>query len=846
MIPNNHKTSLLVSSQLPEYIRDNPDYNNFSLFIEAYYQWLEQTGNVTERTKNLLSYKDIDTTTSDFAQYFVNDFLQYFPKGSLISQQTAVKAAKQLYKSKGTIASYQFLFRILYNSDFDVFYTKDYVLKASDGVWYIPKSLKLATLDINFLNINNYRIFGETTKSIAIVENSVVAGNKTEVFISNIERLFQSGEIVRVVNNRNQDVYFLNGVEVPVGTPGSELLRAKIVGQISSIKIDRNNLGSYYNSGDPVIIYGGLNAANGYGALAVVGSVTTGSIQNLNVFRGGFGYRVFPNSAITFTNATSDTTGHGANAITSTVNPDIRYEANVTFLPTNVIDFQNNYTIGSGNYHFDGIPNANLNTKLSDAFTFSNYPTYPISSVLLLNGGGGYTKLPTIAAVSEYLNNTGDNYSDLTKIGILGPIQIVSGGEGYEINDTIVFTGGHGYGARANVVNVSANGTITQVGYQDTGKYPLGGMGYTNDSLPVVTVNSANGSAYGASLYIPGILGTGATFNVTTTSVGTINSIIVEDNGEDYVSAPTISLKVEDIVVSNLLIDNFPKLGQIVYQGADVASATYKATVNNATLLLPNGDDPTQSLYNLRVFDYTSVPDPTQNLKISNTSISMVMANTAYKPPVTDPNIKSVYNSNGVRVYGDGRAKANAAFLNGLVIGAGQYLNKQGQPSSYSVLQSSVYNNFTYEITVEKEIAKYRDILLNLLHPSGTQVVGRYVLNSSNNFYTKYTTSDYEEGYILSYYTNDVDSYITMNLSSANSYINVITFHTMNGVTVKDTVYPNTIISFTSNDGVVVTSEVASSNSQSNTVTFKDSTWLTSSLTATSVNVTIFGNSIFE
>jgi hypothetical protein len=246
------------------------------------------------------------------------------------------------------------------------------------------------------------------------------------------------------------------------------------------------------------------------------------------------------------------------------------------------------------------------------------------------------------------------------------------------------------------------------------------------------------------------------------------------------------------------------------------------------------------------VFDYTSVPDPTQNLKISNTSISMVMANTAYKQPVTDPNIKSVYNSNGVRVYGYGRAKANAAFLNGLVIGAGQYLNKQGQPSSYSVLQSSVYNNFTYEITVEKEIAKYRDILLNLLHPSGTQVVGRYVLNSSNNFYTKYTTSDHEEGYILSHYTNDVDSYITMNLSSANSYINVIAFHTMNGVTVKDTVYPNTIISFTSNDGVVVTSEVASSNSQSNTVTFKDSTWLTSSLTATSANVTIFGNSIFE
>ncbi|WP_339941548.1 hypothetical protein, partial [Undibacterium luofuense] len=62
--------------------------------------------------------------------------------------------------------------------------------------------------------------------------------------------------------------------------------------------------------------------------------------------------------------------------------------------------------------------------------------------------------------------------------------------------------------------------------------------------------------------------------------------------------------------------------------------------------------------------------------------------------------------------------------MNGLVIGQGQYLNSQGQPSSFNVLQSQTYNNFTYQITVEKEIAKYRDILLGLLHPTGTNVIG--------------------------------------------------------------------------------------------------------------------------
>jgi len=98
MIDNNQKTSNLVLSQLPEYIRDNPEYANFNLFLKAYYEWMEQTGKVTERTKNLLSYKDIDETTDEFLDYFTNDFLPYFPKDSLLSKQEAVKVARQLYQ----------------------------------------------------------------------------------------------------------------------------------------------------------------------------------------------------------------------------------------------------------------------------------------------------------------------------------------------------------------------------------------------------------------------------------------------------------------------------------------------------------------------------------------------------------------------------------------------------------------------------------------------------------------------------------------------------------------------------------------------------------------------------
>ena len=706
MISNGQKTSLLIPSQLPGFIRENPDYNNFVSFVQAYYEWMETNGQVLDRAQNLLNYKDIDSTTNDFIDYFINDFLQYFPQDALISKSSAVKVARQLYQSKGTPASYQFLFRILYNSDFDLFYTKDAVLRASDGKWYVAKSLKLATLDKRFLSINNYRLFGETTKSIATVENSVVAGTKTEVFISNIERLFQSGEYVRVVDNANQDVLFS-------GYP----LRAKIVGQISQITIDPNNRGLLYQAGDPVIVYGGLESVNGHGATAVVGTTTSGSILNINVTNEGYGYSDSPNTILNITNAP------GAIAIVGSLDPIANSVANVAYVPLDSIAPHQYIRLDSLDYQFANVANANTDTVMANAFSFLNMQLFPISSVLLQNGGGNIKKPPVVTAESRYLDLNGD-YASFEALGILAPIQITNGGTGYEVGDTIVFTGGTGYDAQAAVTNVAANGMIITIKYTSDGFSPLGGMGYSPTSLPVVSVNSANVLASNASIFVPSILGEGATFSVVTDRTGAISTINILDNGEDYTSKPNVSLKVQDIVVSNVSISDVPSFGDTVYQGVSLDLATYSATVNNVTLLTPNGD-PALSLYNLRVFEYSSLPDPTKDLKINNKNINLVMANTAYTAD---------YNSNGIRIYGDGRAKANASFLNCLVLSQGQYLNKQGQPSSYDVLQSSIYNNFTYQITVEKEIAKYRDILLNLLHPSGMKVLGRYSLRSNASF----------------------------------------------------------------------------------------------------------------
>ena len=687
MVPNNQKTSLLIPYQLPKFVQENPDYANFVAFLQAYYEWLEQTGNVTEQSKNILNNMDIDATSQQFIQYFINDFLPYFPSDALVSPQMAIKTARQLYQAKGTPSSFKFLFRILFNSDFDYYVTGNSVLKASAGTWYVPRSVRLATTNENFLATTNLRLFGVTSKSIATVENAVLSGTKTEIFISNIERLFQSGEDVTVVDSYNQPVYFLNGKVVSSTTEGAETLTAKIVGQISQININPNYRGTLYQPGDPVIVYGGLNpnTSNPIGATAEVGTVTSGSIQNINVLTGGYGYTAFPNTLINITN------DPGANAIVGGLNPAANSEANVTYFSIDSIETKAGITIGNTTYGFANLLSANANTTLANALTFQSFATYPISSVTLLNGGGAISTPPVVTAIArEHTDNpdSANAYAFLASLGILGPIQIISGGNGYQANDTIVFTGGGGFGAYANVLTVNASGAIQTVGYVYPNSnshylYSLGGMGYT--SLPTLSVSSANTQAANAILSVPAILGTGATFSTVTSSVGSISTINIINPGEDYVSAPNVSLVVQDIVVSNVTIAQLPQKGDVAYQGANVVTALYKSTVNNITLLVPNSD-PLQSLYNLRVFNYSTNPNPGQKINILGKNIHMITQNVTYG---------GFYNSYGVKNYGDGQAKASATFLNGLVIGQGQYLDTSGQPSSYDVLQSSQYNNFT-------------------------------------------------------------------------------------------------------------------------------------------------------
>ena len=805
MIESGQKTSLLIPSQLPEFVRDDPAYANFVLFLKAYYEWLEQTGQVTDRTKNILNYVDIDKTSEEFLNYFYNEFLPYFPQDILADKVKVAKIARELYQSKGTQASFKFLFKTLFNSEVDFFFTKDAVFRASAGKWYVARSLRLDSTDLNFLNCVNYRIFGETSKSIATIEAAIVSGDKIQIFVSDIQRLFQSGENVRVVDSNNQNVLF-----------GGQVLSAKIVGQISQVLIDPNNRGLLYRPGDPVIVFGGLSSNTGIGATAVVGETTSGSIQRISVVSGGYGYRENPNTIINITNAP------GAIVQVSSVDPAANGVANVAFVPTDGIGLKASVLIGAADYNFSNIAISNSSTTLANAFTFTGFTTFPISSLIVLNSGGGISSIPSITAQSQF--NTDIGTGNLRNLGILAPIQIANTGTGYAVNDTIIFTGGSGAGAAANITAVGANGEIEKIDYvypTGTLSYPLGGFGYRSDALPVLTISSSGGSD--GSVFVPGILGDGAVFSTSVDRVGSITSINILNPGEDYVEAPGVSLKVQDIVIANVAIGDLPLRGETVYQGPDVANSSYRATVAGTEVLVPNGD-PLQTLYRLRVFNYNASPVFGTPIKIDGDDNTIIQISNQY------PNFNAAtrFDSTGLITYGDGTANATATFLNGLSISQGQYLDTTGQPSAFDVLQSEIYNNFNYQITLDAEIAKYRDTLLNLVHPAGMKVIGRYAMKS--NAVTDFTASSFlETGQPLGYYTGDPGSYVTMSSTWDNASNNIVNFEALVGANLENFIASNNNLLITLSNGFQIASEVDEVfvSDTANTVTLKDNVWLT-------------------
>jgi hypothetical protein len=171
-----NKLSTVVREQLPEFIR--ADYDTFVAFVEAYYEYLEQTNKATDFGRNLLNYFDVDSTLTDFEEYFRRKFLNSIPAETLANKAFLVKHIRDFWRAKGTEKAYRFLFRALYGEEIEIFYPKDNILKLSTGKWVKRQSIRFLT-DFYHLAKGN-----GTTKVFRLFE--VASPSNLEVYVNPI------------------------------------------------------------------------------------------------------------------------------------------------------------------------------------------------------------------------------------------------------------------------------------------------------------------------------------------------------------------------------------------------------------------------------------------------------------------------------------------------------------------------------------------------------------------------------------------------------------------------------------------------------------------------------------
>lgn len=203
--------SPFIEEQFPSFMRS--DYRKLVLFIKSYYEWLDQKGNAGYVLGKLDTIYDSDRSLEEFYSHFKNTYLLTFPEvlatnpgGNKPNKNTLLKKIRDFYGNKGTESAYKFLFRVLYDSDLEIYYPKEDILKASDGRWIEPKSIKTTSTNGTALfggkNGQVVQYSGTQVSATAFIESVVQYSFNglpvTEFFISDINGEFLPGQEVHI------------------------------------------------------------------------------------------------------------------------------------------------------------------------------------------------------------------------------------------------------------------------------------------------------------------------------------------------------------------------------------------------------------------------------------------------------------------------------------------------------------------------------------------------------------------------------------------------------------------------------------------------------------------------
>lgn len=296
------------------------------------------SSNTLYQSRNLFRLRDLDKTPDIFLKLFKEKYLKNVKLTSSNYKKTLIKAANDLFRSKGTERSIDFLFKLVYGSPASVYYPGEDILKVSNGKWVVPEYLELSVSPRirNFIgkeitgsysgakafieyvierNIGSKTIHvahlsgvrGNFIRDDIITENGiydnapVVVGSLTEIIILEKGRDFTVGEIVNILSPNGTsakarvsstlsqtgivEFYILDG-----GwgyTLDTNIIVSDKIMTVSDITNTNNQINDFLKNetvNQPLYTLGMTNITGGFstGDVIVNGSNATGSLMFVN------------------------------------------------------------------------------------------------------------------------------------------------------------------------------------------------------------------------------------------------------------------------------------------------------------------------------------------------------------------------------------------------------------------------------------------------------------------------------------------------------------------------------------------------------------------------------------
>ena len=726
------RISNFVESQFPQFYQEEGP--NFILFVKAYYEWLEESGNPIREARYLYDYRDIDNTLEKFLYYFQTKYLYGIPFNVIINKRYLLKHVLDVYRSKSSIQGYKLLFRLIYDEDVDVYLPGRDILRASDGTWKEPRYIEVTDTP-NIFELIGKKIIGASSGTTGVVENYI-----KEPINDNIISVIYLSNILPKGGN------FFVGEKVYDESKTNDPNIATIIGSAPKILgsldyIDITNGGENFKVGDILKILD-KSLSNGsiitYGEDGLVKVVTTtkkyGAL-NYTIPTSGFG---FTTNALTFLyKQPSDTTGTGASFKVGSIS-----NAKEIIYNTDIISDYMDLTLDSSTYGFTANSSANLTSNIGISLTYTSNVFGSLATLSSVKTGNGYTLIPN-TFVKETINSK----------NIPGSISYTTSSNtitGTSTNFTRYFTGN-------SVIYIQANSSLSGTGEYHVIKTVTNSTSINLYKSP--TYNSTASAIYKVSpetlksnytLYEDESKVANIAFNslseldanvyavpsIGNNSVGTVTAI---NSGRGYVESEDVKLylysSLETPTISSGGV-NYKNNEILIFSGGDPikSAAGYVQTNSNGTITTINMETLGSG--------YNSIP--TVSVKTSNGSNAVI---------VTD-----------IQEYNTSFEISGKVVKTGLGRQRGYWSTTRGFLNSDKYIQDSYYyQDYSYQLDTALTLDKYKQILYTTFHTSGTELFGKFLLNTKENILFN---SEYEKGVILKTVT---DFNITVDATTLDS-----------------------------------------------------------------------------